>query len=62
MRWAESMRLLIERGATHWVEVGAGAVLTGLLRNIDPAQTCQKFGKATDQIDIPSTVSKDAVG
>ncbi|MBL8235701.1 MAG: malonyl CoA-acyl carrier protein transacylase, partial [Bryobacterales bacterium] len=33
VRWVESMRLLIAEGVTQWVEVGAGAVLTGLLRN-----------------------------
>jgi [acyl-carrier-protein] S-malonyltransferase len=50
VRWTESMRLLIGQGVTRWVEVGAGAVLTGLLRNIDAAQTCQKFGEASDQL------------
>ena len=52
VRWAESMRLLIAAGVTQWVEVGAGAVLTGLLRNIDPAQTCQKFGEASDKMNL----------
>jgi malonyl CoA-acyl carrier protein transacylase len=33
---------------THFIEVGAGAVLTGLLRNIDPALTGVKFGEAAD--------------
>lgn len=52
VRWIESMRLLIAEGVTQWVEVGAGAVLTGLLRNIDSTQTCQKFGEAADQVTI----------
>jgi [acyl-carrier-protein] S-malonyltransferase len=52
VRWEESMRLLIAAGVTRWVEVGAGAVLTGLLRNIDGTQNCQKFGEATDMIDV----------
>ncbi len=50
VQWVRSMRLLIAHGVTQWVEVGAGAVLTGLLRNIDPAQNCQKFGDAADKI------------
>ncbi|HEU0119662.1 MAG TPA: ACP S-malonyltransferase [Bryobacteraceae bacterium] len=52
VRWRESMRLLIGEGVSRWVEVGAGAVLTGLLRNIDPAQSCQKFGEATDTVEL----------
>jgi len=52
VRWVDSMRLLISAGVTRWVEVGAGAVLTGLLRNIDPAQNCQKFGEASDTVSL----------
>lgn len=62
VRWMESMRLLIANGVTQWVEVGAGAVLTGLLRNIDPAQACQKFGEAGDMIEVSATAARDAVG
>jgi malonyl CoA-acyl carrier protein transacylase len=46
------MRVLIGEGVTQWVEVGAGAVLTGLLRNIDSTQTCQKFGEAADVVNL----------
>ena len=35
--WADSMRALAAAGVTRFIEVGAGGVLTGLLRNIDPA-------------------------
>jgi len=52
VRWIESMRLLIAEGVTQWVEVGAGAVLTGLLRNIDSTQSCQKFGEAADTVTL----------
>jgi [acyl-carrier-protein] S-malonyltransferase len=52
VRWLESMRLLIGEGVTQWVEVGAGAVLTGLLRNIDSTQSCQKFGEAADPVNL----------
>jgi [acyl-carrier-protein] S-malonyltransferase len=48
VRWSESIALLASRGVTRFIEVGAGAVLTGLLRNIDPALTGLKFGEASD--------------
>ncbi|MCU1335294.1 MAG: [Acyl-carrier-protein] S-malonyltransferase [Bryobacterales bacterium] len=48
VRWSESIALLASRGVTRFIEVGAGAVLTGLLRNIDPALTGIKFGEPAD--------------
>jgi [acyl-carrier-protein] S-malonyltransferase len=48
VRWDESIRVLAEKGVTRFVEVGAGAVLSGLLRTIDPSLTCSKFGEAVD--------------
>jgi [acyl-carrier-protein] S-malonyltransferase len=48
VRWTESMRYLASRGVTRFIEVGAGGVLTGLLRNIDPSLQCTKFGEAAD--------------
>jgi [acyl-carrier-protein] S-malonyltransferase len=35
VRWEESVRALIEQGATTFAEVGPGRVLSGLLRQID---------------------------
>jgi len=46
--WADSMRALAAAGVTRCIEVGAGGVLTGLLRNIDPALAGFKFGEAAD--------------
>ncbi len=40
VRWTESMQLLIAQGATTFVEVGPGKVLSGLLRQIDRSQKC----------------------
>jgi [acyl-carrier-protein] S-malonyltransferase len=39
VRWVECIQLLIANGATHFIEVGPGKVLTGLMRQIDRAQT-----------------------
>ncbi len=56
VRWTDSVRLLAAKGVTRFVEVGAGAVLTGLLRNIDSSLTGLKFGEAGDleKIENPS--------
>ena len=48
VRWLESMRYLAAQGVTRFVEVGPGAVLKGLLRNIDPQLECAGFGEAAD--------------
>jgi [acyl-carrier-protein] S-malonyltransferase len=48
VRWTETVRLLAASGVTRFIEVGAGAVLTGLVRNIDPSATAVKFGEAAD--------------
>jgi [acyl-carrier-protein] S-malonyltransferase len=48
VRWTESMRFLAEAGVGRWFEVGAGAVLSGLLRNIVPGAKCTPFGEAQD--------------
>jgi [acyl-carrier-protein] S-malonyltransferase len=48
VRWVDSMRKLKSLGATRFVEVGAGNVLTGLLRSIDPSLAGVKFGEPAD--------------
>jgi [acyl-carrier-protein] S-malonyltransferase len=48
VRWLESIRYLAGQGVARYVEVGAGGVLTGLLRNIDPALEGVKFGEPAD--------------
>jgi [acyl-carrier-protein] S-malonyltransferase len=48
VRWVESMRYLAGVGVTRCVEVGAGGVLTGLLRGIDPSLAGQRFGEPAE--------------
>jgi [acyl-carrier-protein] S-malonyltransferase len=48
VRWLDSIRKLIESGVTRCVEIGAGAVLTGLVKNINPEVKCVKFGDPAD--------------
>lgn len=48
VRWLESMRYLASQGVTSAIEVGAGSVLTGLLRGIEPPIAGLKFGDPAD--------------
>jgi [acyl-carrier-protein] S-malonyltransferase len=48
VRWTESVRQLIASGVTRFIEVGAGSVLSGLVRNIDASAAAMKFGEAAD--------------
>ncbi|MBX9602429.1 MAG: ACP S-malonyltransferase [Bryobacteraceae bacterium] len=54
VRWTDSVRLLSALGVTRFVEVGAGGVLSGLMRSIAPEITGTKFGEASDPSDPPS--------
>jgi [acyl-carrier-protein] S-malonyltransferase len=40
VQWENSMHALVAQGATQFLEAGPGAVLTGLLRQIDRAHNC----------------------
>jgi len=40
VQWEKSMRVLIEKGVQHFIEVGPGKVLCGLMRQIDRGATC----------------------
>ena len=53
VRWTDSIRALAAAGVTTYIEVGAGAVLTGLLRNIDSALAGFRFGEPGDLEKIP---------
>ena len=48
VRWTDTIRWLASQGVTRCYEVGAGSVLTGLLRNIDGSIEGIKSGEAED--------------
>jgi [acyl-carrier-protein] S-malonyltransferase len=48
VRWTDSMRKLAELGCGRAVEVGAGAVLCGLMKQIAPQVRTAKFGEPAD--------------
>src|SRR5277367_3578120 len=54
VRWVESMHLLIEQQPTHFIEVGPGKVLCGLMRQIDRNQNCLNVG---DQASLEKTMA-----
>lgn len=48
VRWTTSMEKLASSGVDRWFEVGAGSVLSGLLRTIVAGAKCTSFGEAKD--------------
>jgi [acyl-carrier-protein] S-malonyltransferase len=54
VRWVESMRLLIDQQPAHFIEVGPGKVLCGLMRQIDRSQSCLNVG---DEAGLAKTLS-----
>jgi [acyl-carrier-protein] S-malonyltransferase len=48
VRWVESVRYLAAQGVARCVEVGAGGVLTGLLKGIAPSLAGVRFGEPGD--------------
>jgi [acyl-carrier-protein] S-malonyltransferase len=48
VRWVETIRCLAEKGVGRAFEVGAGNVLSGLVRAIEPAIAVSKSGEAAD--------------
>ena len=54
VRWVECIQLLIAQGATHFIEVGPGKVLTGLMRQIDRNQ---KTSNIEDSASLEKTLA-----
>jgi [acyl-carrier-protein] S-malonyltransferase len=48
VRWTDTIRFLAANGVERWFEVGAGGVLSGLVRTIAPGSKCMAFGEARD--------------
>jgi [acyl-carrier-protein] S-malonyltransferase len=48
VRWVESIRYLASQGVARCLEVGAGGVLTGLLKGIEPSLTGARFGEPAE--------------
>ncbi len=52
--WEQSMRAILETGIAHFVEVGPGKVLKGLLRRIERSATVHSL----DEYDLPAELTK----
>jgi [acyl-carrier-protein] S-malonyltransferase len=48
VRWVDTIRHLATQGVGRFVEIGAGSVLSGLLKNIDSTLEGAKFGEPAD--------------
>jgi [acyl-carrier-protein] S-malonyltransferase len=48
VRWTDTIGYLAANGVERWFEVGAGGVLSGLLRAIVAGAKCVAFGEAKD--------------
>ena len=55
VRWEPSIRLLIDKGASLFIEVGPGKVLWGLMRQIDRSKTCTTVG---DEASLQKTLAQ----
>jgi len=48
VRWRQSMQWMLDHGVTRQLEVGAGKVLTGLIRRMDKELGAASFGEPND--------------
>lgn len=48
VRWTDTIRAISGKGITRVIEVGAGSVLSGLARAVEPALLAVKFGEPSD--------------
>jgi [acyl-carrier-protein] S-malonyltransferase len=60
VRWVDSMRYLASQGVGRAIEVGPGAVLSGLLRGIQPPIECLRFGEPADAEKLKKWVATPA--
>jgi [acyl-carrier-protein] S-malonyltransferase len=57
VKWEPSVRLLIDKGVSLFIEVGPGKVLWGLMRQIDRSKTCLTVG---DEASLQKTLTQIA--
>jgi [acyl-carrier-protein] S-malonyltransferase len=57
VRWEPSVRLLMTKGVSRFIEVGPGKVLWGLMRQIDRSKTCTTVG---DEASLQKTLAQIA--
>ena len=57
VRWTDTVRCLASRGVTRAIEVGAGGVLTGLLKSIEPGIAGVRIGEAADWEKLSAAVA-----
>lgn len=57
VKWEPSVRLLIDKGVSLFIEVGPGKVLWGLMRQIDRSKTCLTVG---DEASLQKTLAQIA--
>ncbi len=60
VRWTESIQRLRALGVTHSIEVGAGKVLSGLVKNIDAEIVPLLFGLTADRTAIETLVARES--
>ena len=48
VRWTETIQYLVAQGVTTFIEIGSGAVLTGLLKRINPEVNGMALGSPSD--------------
>jgi [acyl-carrier-protein] S-malonyltransferase len=59
VKWDPSVRLLVDKGVSLFIEVGPGKVLWGLMRQIDRSKTCLTVG---DEASLQKTLGQLTAG
>jgi len=58
VRWEQVVRRLASEGVTHYVEVGPGTVLSGLVKKIDRGATVLNFSEPQDLAALEEGLSR----